>query len=308
MKKAFLVSIIFLSMCITACASQDAEIGNTTQESKSEFETQKEDKSFEESPEEPKADTKAETAIEQQVIFDQDGIIITATGIDFNSSFMGPEIKLLIENNTEKNLTVQARNVSVNGYMVDTSMSADVSPGKKANDSLTILNGSIKECGIEDIAYADFSFHIFNSDTWDDSIDTEMIHIETSCVNSYTQSYDDSGEVIYENSGIKIVSKGISEDASFMGPSLVLYIENNAENAITIQARDVSINGFMVDPIFSCEIMPGKKAIDTVTFMTSDIEDNQIESIDEVEISFHIFKTDGWETIQDTDPMTISFK
>ena len=114
MKKAFLVSIILLSMCITACASQDAEIGNTTQESKSEFESQKEDKSFEESPEEPKADTKAETAIEQQVIFDQDGIIITATGIDFNSSFMGPEIKLLIENNTEKNLTVQARNVSVN--------------------------------------------------------------------------------------------------------------------------------------------------------------------------------------------------
>ena len=33
---------------------------------------------------------------------------------------------------------------------------------------------------------------------WADSIDTEMIHIDTSSVDSYAQSYDDSGEIIYE--------------------------------------------------------------------------------------------------------------
>ena len=135
-----------------------------------------------------------------------------------------------------------------------------------------------------------------------------MIHIDTSSVDSYAQSYDDSGEIIYENEGIKIVSKGISEDSSFMGPSLILYVENNTENAITIQSRDVSINGFMVDPIFSCEIMSGKRAMDSITFMSSDIEENQIGSIDEIELSFHIFKTDGWDTIQDTEPVTINLE
>jgi hypothetical protein len=49
----------------------------------------------------------------------------------------------------------------------------------------------------------------------------------------------------------------------------------------------------MVDPIFSCEIMSGKRAMDSITFMSSDIEENQIGSIDEIELSFHIFKTDG---------------
>lgn len=324
MKKKLLTMLLlaFLSVGVVACSNEDqGKIGNSNQSeetSNAQLGSDKEGETTKKETEEPKAQTeapkvqteapKAEITIERQVVFDQDGIIITATGIDLKGSFMGPEIKLLIENNSEKKLTVQARNVSVNGYMVDTSMSAEVSPGKKANDSLTITKSSIKECGIENIAYADFSFHIFNSDSWSDSFDTDMIHIETSCVNSYTQSYDDSGEVIYENNGIKIVSKGISEDASFMGTPLVLYIENNTEDAITIQARNVSINGFMVDQIFSCEIMPGKKAIDAVTFMKSDIEENQIKSIDKVEISFHIFKTDGWDTIQDTDPVTISFK
>lgn len=121
----------------------------------------------------------SETAIKKQVVFNQDGILITATGIELNGSFMGHEVKFLIENNTEKNLVVQARDVSVNGYMVFTSMSAEVSSGKKINDSLTIDIDSLEESGIEDIEYIDFSFHIFNDDSWDDSIDTEMIHIET---------------------------------------------------------------------------------------------------------------------------------
>lgn len=319
MKKKLLTMLLLASLAIgiAACGIEvQEEAGNPKEMSNAqggnEKENQTEIKETKEPAESPtKAPTespKAETTIEQQVVFEQDGIIITATGIDLKGSFMGPEIKFLIENKSEKKLTVQARNVSVNGYMVDTSMSVEVSPGKKANDSLTIIKSSIKECGIEDIAYADFSFHIFNSDSWSDSIDTEMIHVETSCANSYTQSYDDSGEVICESNGIKIISRGISEDTSIMGPSLALYIENNSEDAITIQARNVSINGFMVQTVFSCEVMPGKKAIDAVTFMKSDIEENQIKSIDEVEISFHVFKTNGWDTIQDTDPVTIKFK
>ena len=141
-----------------------------------------------------KNETTLETTIERQVVFSQGDIIITATGIDSNSSFIGPEIKFLIENNTEKNLTVQARNVSVNGYMVDTLMSAEVSSGKKTNDSLTIDNSSLEECGIEDIAYIDVSFHIFNDDSWDDFIDTEMIHLETSNANRYIKPAEDMNE------------------------------------------------------------------------------------------------------------------
>lgn len=301
--KKILISIVFLLMIMSGCASQVSEIN------KIEKETHKEEVSEETNKEkETVEELKAETTIEQKVIFEQDGIIITATGLDFDSSFMGPEIKLLIENNTEKNLCIQSRNVSVNGYMVSTTMSAEISSGKKTNDSLTIDRSSMEACNIEDIAYVDFSLHIFNNDSWDDSIDTEMIHIDTSSIDSYMQSYDDSGENIYENEGIKIVSKGISEDSSFMGPSLVIYAENNTENAITIQSRDVSVNGFMVDPIFSCEVMPGKRAIDSITFMSSDIEENQIKSIDEIELSFHIFQTDGWDTIQDTEPITINIE
>ena len=63
----------------------------------------------------------------------------------------------------------------------------------------------------------------------------------------------------------------------------------------------------MVDPFFSCDIAPGKHAIDTITFMSSDLEKNEIKSIESVELSFHIFDGDTWNDIVDTPVVTINF-
>lgn len=312
MKLSYLVLVGSLSMLAVACSAQGSAVGDASSAEKVEEVKEAEDTDAQSESdvarEKTEETTSPETSIERQVLLEQDGLTITATGLDAGGSIWGPEIKLLIENDTEKNLTVQARNVSVNGYMVGVTMSSDVASGKKTNDSLTIESGSLDACNIDDIAYIDLSFHIFDNETWDDLINTEMIHIDTSCADSYIQAYDDSGEVVYDNDGITIVSKGVAEDASFLGPSLILYVENDTENAITVQAHDVSVNGFMVDPIFSCDVMPGKKAIDDMTIMDPDVEENQIENIEEMELSFHIFQADTYETIQDTDPIKITLE
>lgn len=50
----------------------------------------------------------------------------------------------------------------------------------------------------------------------------------------------------------------------------------------------------------------GKKAIDDITIMSSELETNGIESIDEVELQFHIYNLDTYDTIADSDPITFS--
>ena len=76
-----------------------------------------------------------------------------------------PAVKLLMENTGDAALTVQARNVSVNGYMVTASLSEDVAPGKKSNTSLLLLRSDLERCGIDTIADIAFSLHIFDSET-----------------------------------------------------------------------------------------------------------------------------------------------
>ncbi len=64
----------------------------------------------------------------------------------------------------------------------------------------------------------------------------------------------------------------------------------------------------MVDPIFSCDIVAGKKAYDTITFLESELKDNGITDITELEIKFHIFDSDSWSSSHDTDAVTVTFE
>lgn len=249
---------------------------------------------------------KAETpTITETVLVDEQGVKITAKSLKDDSLF-GPEIKLLIENNSGKDLTFQARNSSVNGYMISTMMSVDVADGKKANDAMTFSNSELEACGIDTIADMEFSFHIFTTEDWDTYLDTSVIQLKTSAAETYEYTYDDSGDIAYEKNEVKIVVKGLQDD-SILGPGIVVYIENTGNKNITVQARTVSINGFMVDPLFSSDILAGKRCVDSITFLSSDLEENEITEIETVELSFHIFNSENWNTIADTDTVTITF-
>lgn len=247
----------------------------------------------------------SDVVIQETVLLNEAGLTITAKSFDVDEWF-GPELKLLIENNSGKNLTVQSRNASVNGYMVETMMSVDVADGKKANDALAFMQSDLESCGIDTIADMEFSFHVFTTEDWETYFDSEQIRIETSAVDSYAYGFDDAGDVLYDEGGVRIIVKGMIEDEIF-GPGIRIYIENTSGENITIQARDVSVSGFMIDPIFSCDVMAEKRAVSDITFMTSDLEDNDINDIEEVELSFHIFNMEDWETIVDTDSFNITF-
>ena len=257
----------------------------------------------EELPEENKSE---DVAISETVLVDEKGVKITAKSLNMDGLF-GPEIKILIENESGEDLTFQIRKASVNGYMVETMMSVDVVNGKKANDSIVFMDTDLKAAGIKTIADMEFSFHIFYTSDWEDYLNTEIIQLTTTAAETYEYTFDDSGKVAYEGNEMKIVIKGLAEDESLFGPSIVVYIENNSGKDITVQTRDVSINGFMVDAMFSSDVATGKHAIDTITFMDTDLEENEITEITDVELSFHIFDYSDWDTIVDTDTITMTF-
>lgn len=180
-------------------------------------------------------------------------------------------------------------------------------PKKKANDSITLSSVDLKAANITTIKDIEFVLHIFDSDSYDAIADSDTIKITTSADSNYVQTYDDSGFLAYEDSMVKIVVKKLNSSDSFWGSDVYLYIENKSDKNITVQASDVSINGFMVDPAFSCEVNAGKRAFDTITFFESDLEKNGITDITEIELKFHIFDTNSWNDIKDTEIIAIKF-
>lgn len=248
-----------------------------------------------------------EPTVEEQVLVDRDGVRITLKGLS-TDGFMGPEIQLLVENSSAVNVTVQTRDMSVNGFMTEPVFSCDVAAGKSANDSITLMDSELESAGIEKIMNFELSFHVFNSDNWDTLFDSDTVHVATSLDNGEVQAVDDSGILLLERDGIRLTVKEADSENSFWGADIYIYVENQSDKNITVQARDVSINGFMVQPMFSCDVAAGKKAYDTITFFESDLEQNGIESIDRMEISFHVFESSNFDTIFDSEAVAVEFE
>lgn len=249
-------------------------------------------------------ETMADTVtIEQTVLLDQNGIKITAKSIDM-SGLLGPEVKMLFENNSDKSVTIQVRNASINGYMVDPTMSVDITPGNKANSQMRIMKAELERAGITTIADIEFSFHVFDSSSWDTIFDSDMVRIETSVANTYQYTFDSTGDQVFHDNNIDIVIKGLAEKDSVLGKQIIVYIANESDTNITVQARNMSVNGFMIDPIFSCDVVVGKHAVDTITLPKKKLEENEIQTIETITLSFHIYDAITWKTIVDSPMVT----
>ena len=64
-------------------------------------------------------------------VLDQNGLEIVVRGVKTDDNLMGPEIMLFLSNQTGQNITVQANDFSINGYMI-TRSSCDIIDGKVA--------------------------------------------------------------------------------------------------------------------------------------------------------------------------------
>ena len=127
-----------------------------------------------------------------------------------------------------------------------------------------------------------------------------------------TEPANDISKVMYDANGIRITLVGIESDDNSIFPTvnLKVLIENDTDEEKCVQVRQFSINGFMIDPYFSPEIAAHKKINDKITIDAEDLEKNGItyDTIQDIELSFHIFNWDDWENNIDTDPVVVSVK
>lgn len=245
-------------------------------------------------------------SVAETVLYDADGIVVTATG--YEEGWTGPEIKIRVENNSEKNVLVTTASVSVNGYMMPyASLYAEVAAGKKANESLSIMSSELEQSGIETLAELQFYLQIQDPETWETVATSDLLTLTTSAA-PYEQTVDDSGDVLYDANGIKIVCKGLKQDIIWDG-TVVFYMENNSGKAVSIYAENVSVNGFMQDVGLWSDLREGTKLIDGMSMI--DLSDLEIESIDEIkniEFNLRVVDADTWEDIVTTDVLTLNFE
>ena len=303
-----LVFALFVGMALGR-GSKDEDSGKKeivdSEESEEDTEAEEEDKASvpEEEAEEAEGEMEAVT-IEEQVLVEQDGIKITATEMT-EDSFWGQGVMLLIENDSDKNISVGCKALIINDYMITDLFSTSVAAGKKVNEPMYFTSRQLKAAGITNVGQIEMYLHITDKDSWTTLFDSECIVIQTSAYEHMDTEIEVEGKELYNQDGIRIVGQYVDEN-SFWGTAVLLYTENTSGKNVKISCDNMSINGFMVSPIFSSTVYDGKKSFDDITIFSSDLEQNGIEAVEEIELSFKILDPDNYNEIAKSDAISFS--
>ncbi len=109
--------------------------------------------------------------------------------------------------------------------------------------------------------------------------------------------------IVYQDGNVIIHYTGMSEDGDDYDVNFT--IENLSSKTLTVQFRETSINDFMVDPMGSIEIAPGKKAKDSMKIYGDEAEEYPMNIVESIETKFHIFNDDDWSDNYETESIKI---
>ena len=303
-KMLFALLLAMVMILATACSSSD-EVKQPANVNGDSSVNSNEEPAGNNSNNEQENDT-VEITVAETVLYEADGVKVTATG--YEDGWMGPEIKILVENDSSKNVLVTSASVSANGYMMPSAaLYAEVAAGKKANEALTIMSSELDQSGIEMLAELQFYLQIQDPETWETITTSDLLTLTTSAA-PYDQPVDDSGDVLYDSDGIRIICKGLKQDIIWDG-TVVFYMENNSGKEISVYAENVSVNGFMQDVGLWSDLRPSTKIIDGMSMIDlSDLEIENIDQIENIEFNLRIVDANTWEDIVTTDVLTLNFE
>lgn len=240
-------------------------------------------------------------------VYNKDGVVITATKIE--DDLFGPTITFSISNDSSKNIVVTTRSLSVNGYMMEASaLYSDVAAGKKAMESMILMASELDQAGIDTVADIEFYINISDPETYMDIATSDLIKLSTSASGSFEQTVNDSGDVVYDSNGVRVVCQGLKQDVIWDG-TVVFFMENNGSQPVTVYAESVSVNGYMVDVSLYSDLRPATRSISGMYIL--DLTDLGIESIDgieSIEFTLRIVNADNWNEIDTTAPIILEFE
>lgn len=210
-----------------------------------------------------------------------------------------------VENGSAEGMGVFIGNGQLNGLSLTGTWASDwVSPGKRRVLDLH-LSSALGETyraafGIQEIGAVRYSVTLKDED-YDDLTLPQEVALELPGVGS---SFDATGEEVYQENGIRIVSKGLAPDElDFIGDlHLLLLVENGSGTDLVLDVEDgsLSANGYMTDFLcYSTPVPAGASGVLDVELLERDLEENGISGMDdisEIELTFEI-RDEHYKTI-----------
>ncbi len=239
--------------------------------------------------------------IEQTVIYDEKGVKVTATGLE--EGFLGPQIHVLVENNSDQNIAFSGGLFVINGITVEGSVYAEAAAGKKANDTIDFMNSTLETAGIQALGVVSgVDTNIVDTDSFE-TLAKAPFRLETSLGEGHGQAVEESGEEIFREAGVSVTAKTMKEDA--LGQSIVLLVKNESGRDIILEAEHVSVNGFTVDAWMYDTVVKDTVRFCTLDILATSLTENGIDGVEDVTFTLSVIDGSSYEEIARSEELEL---
>lgn len=217
-----------------------------------------------------------------------------------DNAHTGMQLRLQCENKTDRTLLFSWDMVSVCGFMYDPFWAEEVAAGKTANSTVYLDTYELEQMDVASVDEISFTLRVVDSENW-----MEPPLVEEVCTVYPTGLNADSlvlpsrapteGQVVLaDNDDLRFVVEW-ADEADASAYTVYVYMENKTDRNLMYAWDLVSVNEVMVDPFWAVSVAAGKKACSEVTFYRSELAENGITDVENIEFTLLVSDYDDWE-------------
>lgn len=234
--------------------------------------------------------TPVAATIEETVMWENEDIKVTALSLSSDQYYY--ILNLQIENKTGSDLYVMASRTAVNSFVVEPIMGVDVPANSTAEGEFKIRLNDVEADVIADIETR-FSY---SSSNYSVNSKTKRVKLETSAAASYDYSYDESGTVLHDADGLKIVCQGFNDEGN---PIIYLSSTGELSEGCCVVVREIYVNGKETYSNYCEWVFTNTRNVAQLELDDEDRDGNKLGKVESLQVSFRINK----ENMADSNPV-----
>ena len=99
--------------------------------------------------------------------------------------------------------------------------------------------------------------------------------------------------VLKDDENVTVRIEAVETD-NIWGYTLKVFLENKTDKELMFTVNNVSVNGFLCDPLWAATVDAGMKANEEISFSESDFEKNNIENVEQITFTLRIYDNGDW--------------
>ena len=279
---------VALACCLGACGKQESEPARPVQR-----------------PEPIPTTVATEPVLSEQVIYDAESIRITVKGIEENAA-NGVAIPVLVENGTDRNIVFSGDLFVVNGVTMPGYLYAEAAAGTKTNDAIELFADVLSSASISRIGTVrGYDARIVDTDTYET---VAQVSLELTTTHGETQGdfSEESGVLLYEQTGIKVMAQVISD--AFYGKTVQLLVKNETGRDVIVEAEHISVNGYTVDAWLYDTVVADTVRYCQLDLFETSLMENGIDQVETISFQLNILDAASFDPIAQSEVLTVEVK